>query len=619
MATVPALTDTKAEFDTQTTNRNTRSDKAIANATNFLANLRDAALAAVPQTDFINPSNAWISTQLLTALSPARPTTEIDEIKNRIAVKPASDFTTTSYSTNYPTVDEKQISKPDVSIPDAPTFTKEVSADKPSIAEPTNASTPTESVPNKLTNIGNYTIPSPVAVVVPDFGEALPAYTLQVPTTQFAYVEPEYTSALKDALATKLKSDVENGGTGLSSAVEDAIWERTRERDNRDYEDAVDKVNSLWAGKGFSLPNGVLAELQQDLAIDDRNQRTERSRDILIKQAELAQANTHFAITSSLGLEQLELNHANQIYNRALEAEKSVVEFGIAYHNLKIADYNAQLDRYKAQAVEVTARLDAEKLRLESYRNQLLESQAKGELDKNLLAEYNLDLERYDKLIKLFTAEQGAVATALGIEGLKIDFYKENINDYRARIESQSKEFESHNATVQGELGKVKIYEAELDAEKTRVGTLKVQTDIEIAKLNENVRLQELDLKAFVANIEKYKAEAGIANTELQTQSALYGHDIGKYRSEVDKEKAQASLNIEAVTKGLALEAQNANIRLENAKANLQATLSTMELKLESAKSIGSLYMGMVSAIESGFSTIATIESAALSRENTES
>jgi hypothetical protein len=611
----PAVPVVVGEVQDQITQAQSRATSATNDSDSFLRALRDSAMATAPQVGLTLPGNVSIYVPPISAVAPARPTTAIDEIKNRVAALPPSEFTTSTVSTNYPTLNEKEITKPDISLPSAPDFTEEVPAVKPFVDDVMNAVAPNEAVPDKLANIGDYTIPSPPSIVVADFGDPIPTFDLILPELEFSYVEPIYSSALKDALTTKLLSDVENGGTGLSEAVEDAIWERTRERDDKDYVEAATKLDSRWGGKGFSLPDGVLTELHQGLIEDDRNQRTERSRDILIKQAELAQTNTHFAITSSLALEQLELNHANEVNNRALEAAKTAIELGIAFHNLKITDFNIQLERAKLQALEQSSRIEGEKLRLEAYRTELLEVQAKSALDKDIMAEYNLDLERYEKLIRLFTAEQGAVTTALGIEGLKISLYKENINDHKARLDAQKNEALLYEAQVNGELGKVKVYVAELQAESTRVGTLKVQTDIEIAKVNENIKLQDLKLRAFIGNIERYKAETGLASIELSQEAVMYGHDVEKFRAEIQRDVSQLSLGVETLIKGRALDIQNTNIRLENAKANLQALLSTANLRLEAAKGIASAYVSITGAVMSGFSAIASIESGSLSSE----
>lgn len=616
--TVSDVAAANSAVNTAITNADSRANNALSGAGSFATALSGAAAGGPPQIGFDVTGNVLISVPAISAVSPSKPTAAINSIKNRVAVPPPDDFSVTDISVNYPTVEEKEISKPDVSFADAPVYSKEPSAPIPFIDDQSNAESPSESVPDKISGIGSYTIPTPPAIVVADFGETLPTYTAQLPEIQFSYVEPEYLSALKTAVEAKLLSDVVSGGTGLSPAVEDAIWERTRERDNKDYQEAVDKLNNVWSGRGFTLPDGVLAELQQGLINDDRNQRIERSRDILIKQAELAQANTHFTITSSLSLEQLKLNHANNVANRALEAQKSVVEFGIAYHNLKISDYNVRLERYKAKAVEVSSRLEAERLRLEGYKTELLEVEAKSALDKDRLANYGLDMERYDKLLKLFNAEQGAVQTALAIENLKIDFLRARIEDHRARMESQSKEVEVYLAQNKGELGKIDLYKAELDAESIRIGTLKTQTDIEIAKLDGDIKLQDLKLKAYLGDIEKYKAEVDVATTELGLEGTMYGHDINRYRADIEKEVAQLNVGVEALIKSRALDIQNAGIKLEMAKANLQAAIAASQVRVEAAKGLASTYASMAASAMSGITAIAAIESSGLSSENLE-
>lgn len=618
MAVNPGINEVKSEVQTQISDAKERANTAIQDTSTFIGALRDAAMISPPNTGLTFPGGMGISIPGISAEAPAKPSNALSDIKSRIGLIPPASFSTTPIDTNFPTVSEKDIPAPTVSLPDAPTFTTELSAEKPFIADVTNVIAPSESAPDKLSSIGGHSVPSPPAMTIADFGDPIPTYNLSVPDIQFSYVEPEYASALKNALTDKLLSDVQNGGTGLSAEVEDAIWERTRERDNKDFEDASTRVDGKWSGRGFSLPDGVLTELQRDLIADDRNQRIERSRDILIKQGELAQVNTHFALTSSMNLEQLELNHANEIYNRALETSKSVMEFGIAFHNLKISDYNIRLERYKAQAVEQSSRLEAERLRLEAYRTELLEIEAKSSLDKDLLSEYNLDLERYDKQLKLFIAEQGMVASALGIEGLKVDLYKAHIDDYKARTDAQGKEAQLYLAQVQGELGKVQVYATELDAERTRVATLKVQADIEIARIRENVELQGLSLREFLGNVEKYRAEVSIATSEMGIEATMYGHDIDKFRAEISKDAAQLNLGVETLIKNRALDIQNTNVRLENAKANLQSVISTAAIRVEAAKGIGATYAAVAGAVASGFNAIASIESGGLSSENEE-
>ncbi len=70
-----------------------------------------------------------------------------------------------------------------------------------------------------------------------------------------------YDSALIDAMTAKLLRDIESGGTGLSSAVAQAIPDRQAQRDAQIYQDARDKMASTFSAPGWELPDSVLAAM----------------------------------------------------------------------------------------------------------------------------------------------------------------------------------------------------------------------------------------------------------------------------------------------------------------------------------------------------------------------
>ena len=89
-------------------------------------------------------------------------------------------------------------------------------------------------------------------------------------------------------------------GTGLGADVEDALWNRQEERDLLDLQEAKDRVTAEWAARGFGLPDGVLTMLLMDLETKHSDARLTASREIAVKQAELALNNAHFAIESKI-------------------------------------------------------------------------------------------------------------------------------------------------------------------------------------------------------------------------------------------------------------------------------------------------------------------------------
>lgn len=208
-------------------------------------------------------------------------------------------------------------------------------------------------------------------IAVPGDMAALPEFTEPFPTEEvltlpreLSFTEQEYVSALLDDVKAWLSSGVANGGTGLDASVEQDIWDRQSERDLQTYRDAVDRKISEWSSRGFTMPNDVLDARLEEL--DDKFRMTDldKSRDIAIKQAELAQTNTHFVITNSLTLEGMTLGHHENLMNRALNAAKAIVDAGVAVLNAMISRYNARLDAYKTRAITFT---EIEKQKLEYH------------------------------------------------------------------------------------------------------------------------------------------------------------------------------------------------------------------------------------------------------------
>jgi hypothetical protein len=158
---------------------------------------------------------------------------------------------------------------------------------------------------------------------------------------------------------------IQNGGTGMPAAVEDAIWQRSRDREALEANRQKRELTRAWAGRGFSLPPGVLVEglmtVDQDLA----NKVSTHSRDVAIKQAEIEIENIRFAVQQGVQL-RLGVMSAALDYMRAfmqpwqmaidkaaalVDAKSRLWQSSAAYYNALIAAEELQL-KYDQISVE---------------------------------------------------------------------------------------------------------------------------------------------------------------------------------------------------------------------------------------------------------------------------
>jgi hypothetical protein len=110
------------------------------------------------------------------------------------------------------------------------------------------------------------------------------------------YVAPApYTSTLLADLASVLTTRLA-GGTGLTPAVETAIWDRAREREQATAQAAIDLATRESEALGYELPPGVLYDAIRRETRTLHDKVSGLSRDIAIKQAELEQSNMQKSI-----------------------------------------------------------------------------------------------------------------------------------------------------------------------------------------------------------------------------------------------------------------------------------------------------------------------------------
>lgn len=585
-----------------------RTNTKLNELTNYMNSLVSSASFHVPK--IANPAATSLNLQpgTISTIKPDKPESEITALKQRTAEEPPSDFVIAIDDVSFPGAPffSGVLSQPD--IPDAPVFVAQVPADKPDIADPRALpANITDDRPGTFT-VGTYNIPSPNSITIPEFTEDIPANTLVPPTQQFNYVEPDFSLTLKDDVTTKISNDVNNGGTGLAASVEDAIFDRTEERDQLVLDDSIQGLVDEWSGRGFSLPTGVLLKGEERFRIEHFNNRLTTNRDIQKLQADLAQNNTQFAVSSGLSLIEQEFRNANDVNNRALQSERALVEFTIALWETKVTDHNLKLERVRLQAAKNASILQGEGLRLEEYKSQLLEMDARSTVDKDKIANYTAQVNSFNSKAGLFREQVNAVSASIAIENLKLDFYKSQTADYTSRVNAENAKFASHSATVDGELGKVKVFDSQVQAYAAEVAAARVTNESQIAKLNENIKSEDMRLRAYIANIDKWKDKVASANSELGFETSMYGKEVDAFVAETQRDAAQAQLNLKTSEMGQRLDIENLKITASTLNSNLQGTLAAANIRLEAQKALAQTFAGLLTALAGSVQSVLAIE-----------
>ena len=208
----------------------------------------------------------------------------------------------------------------------------------------------------------------------------LPVDDLTAPSSLFAFAEGEYDRILLDPLQSKLLADLQNGGYGIDTTDEDALFDRARDREVLAALTRIEEAGRTMAARGFPLPPGELS-IHIDRAYQEMQDKVSGvSREIFVNSAARFVENRKFTITEVREIERITVTHYNAIQERAVNVSRATAELGVLVYNQLVARFKARLDATKIESDEQFQRLqitaERAKVFIDNFRVQVLAYEA---------------------------------------------------------------------------------------------------------------------------------------------------------------------------------------------------------------------------------------------------
>jgi len=196
------------------------------------------------------------------------------------------------------------------------------------------------------------------------FGMANAALTALMDTAKTidpVIVDEELDLTLLETLKEKLEEMLRGDQAAFTEEVETAMVTKELERALQIQNDAIDRINAEWSRKRAPLPNGVLVAAIEEIELNFGLKRADTSKDVLIKNMELTQANVHKAIDGYGTLLQGLIAKANlEIAAKGIEIKNLETETGLKIEAMKgMAQIASSLAIGALTAIHVSAGVDA--------------------------------------------------------------------------------------------------------------------------------------------------------------------------------------------------------------------------------------------------------------------
>lgn len=387
---------------------------------------------------------------------------------------------------------------------------------------------------------------------------------------------PGYASELLENLKAVIAARIQ-GGTGLSPAVEQAIWDRSRDRETQIALAREQEVMRSAEALGFTLPSGVLAGQLADARREFHEKLSGLSRDIAIKQAELEQANVKDAIAQGLALEGQLMDQALQLDRLSFEAAKTAADHSIAAHNAAIERFKALLDGYRAFALAYETVVKAEMNKVEVYKAMLQAEQTKAEINQSLVARYKAEIDGRMAAVEIYKARVQAAQTLVSLEQTRIQAGGEQIRAFVATINAETSKVELFKARAQAEATKQDAYKNQVQAYSAYAGAQAERARVGIAQTQAKIAAKGMEWDAWRAVLSAEVAKMDAA----AKQSAIL---VDGYRITANAVEAKATSFMRRWEADIKQYEASANISLQTAKMNTDAAIQTNSARLEAAK-----------------------------------
>lgn len=236
---------------------------------------------------------------------------------------------------------------------------------------------------SSITSLGTVPNPTEPDIVIPPFVTATEDLGNEF-RTQYSNVLSALQSALDDELSDYMTAyfpsitscfadfrdwicnQIENGGSGLNSVVEAALFQRARDRLSLDQSGEEDELTNGYAAAGWNIPSAMLADGINRSRQGVRSKIGEFNRDMTIQQFEAEKEMTRFAIEQfrTYYVEALKLrNELMDLFRRIYE---TATQNAAAYVDAKRRLWEGVAAYYRALIDAAGLTLEYDKIRIDS-------------------------------------------------------------------------------------------------------------------------------------------------------------------------------------------------------------------------------------------------------------
>jgi hypothetical protein len=401
-----------------------------------------------------------------------------------------------------------------------------------------------------------------------------------------------------------------NGGTGLNPSVENAIYERARDKNEAETRRVRNTAYKDAADRGFTLPPGALLSAVQQSRQAGADNNARASTEITVLQAEMEQKNLQFAVTTSASLRTTMLSaslsymqNLVSINAQSLDYAKTILNAVIETYNTAVKAFGLKLDAYKAEAVVYETRLKSSMAGIELYQAEVKALEALTSVDRTKVDVYRARIDSLRAYAEVYKAQIEAVIGRTSLEKLKLEVFQVKVQAYTAQVQGKTAEFQGYTAAIEGETSKVKIFGAQVEAFNSQVQSFKANIEAKSEVVRAAAITNQARAAQYAATLAGYTAVVTARGEKARTQLENQRQTIVAFQAQVQAQVGLAQVQSEYYRAVSSVAIKNAELRItaqvQGGESQRAYGASVAQLALGSAQVYGQLAGSAMSGMTS--------------------
>lgn len=486
--------------------------------------------------------------------------------------------------------------------------------------------------------LGTHTAPEAPSIVMPSFDALMPTNTAIAPTNLASTTRANF-DEMRDVLHTVAQSHMDGfltdinpqyhtqlaaiegqltkymaGGSGLSPAVEDAIYSRARSKNNAEARRVRDQAVAEAAARGFTMPNGAMLSTIRQARQAGADNNAAAAREIVVMQAEMEQKNLQFAVSTSADLRKAAvasmlafLQSSVSLTGAALDYAKSITSALTQVYDIEVKAFATRLEAYRTEATIYETKSRVAMNIIEVYKAQLQAFETMVNVDRSKIDLYRAQIGTLKDYADIYKSQVDAVVSKASLEKLKIDLFQSQVQAYSTQVQAKSAEWQGYQARLAGEESKVKIFSAQVQAFNGEIEAFKAQHMASSAKIQAEATRNKGLLDELAGKLGAYEAQ-------IRSNVTVASGNIETLRQHYAAHKGAIDFAIAAEQMKLAGYKVNSDATLANAKFNMDAQVANAGTAAHTLAALANVhgeilkvYSGPASAAAAGMNSLASI------------